>query len=470
MRHAEHLDWRRRAFEKNYPITMTRAVITGAPALGASVVLELRPPLTVVCGLNGSGKTRLLRVLAELTAPGAVPDSAIVRQIGAATSELTIRRAGGTTTQPRPSAEEPPVKVLWFDPVLLTAEIVRQFRDLGDLTDVLEGVEARPFDADLLAFARSIIQRDYSAIESFDLAEDDLDHPYFRVRWGEAEYGAEDMALGELSVLYFLHLLSRADASTMVFVEEPESFLSPVGQVALMDCIHYYCASKAHTFLVSTHSPAIAAQVPSNHLSCVERTGPGIVAVRSPPRQEALATIAIRERVGGIVFVEDYVASVFLREILRRGCSSYQHLIEVVVSGGKEKVLRALRSLLPIRARVPSVGVLDGDARNDPVEEGPAVLYLPGDVSPDRLLRVAAGAATERLSQILNVPRATIDSALVRAGGADDHDWAARVGEGVGLEAARVIPALIDVWLEVPANAAIAKLLFDDICAEIPGL
>jgi hypothetical protein len=232
-----------------------------------------------------------------------------------------------------------------------------------------------------------------------------------------------------------------------------------------MDFVHYFCAERALTFLISTHSPTIATQVPGGNLCSVDRTGAATVAVRSPSRLESLVTIAIQAGVGGLVFVEDALAEALVREILRRGCASYRHVMEVVVSGNRDRVLGALGSVAPIRQRLPSVGVLDGDTRGTAHKDA---LFLPGEVRPELLLREAARAAPTKLAEFVQTPAPTVAAALAAAQGADDHDWPFALAERLGLPLPAMIAALIETWLDVPANAEAGKALFDEICKKVP--
>ena len=463
MRAARRADYRRQAAAKKYPRLIQSASVLAAPGLGAGVTLEFKTPVTVLCGLNGSGKTRLLRVIAELAVPGSVPDATIARQIHGATCNMKVENEGVQTTYVLPIASPVPLTILWFDPVLTVAEIARQFRELGDLASVLDGVDPHPLRAEVLELIQSIVQRDYTAVESFDLTEDGLAHPYFRMRWSGATYGVEDMALGEIGAAYLLYLLDRAEPATVVFLEEPESFLSPIGQAALMDAIHYFCVKRAITVVISTHSPTIAAEVPRECLFVVERTAPNSVIVRSMPQPEALAAIAIGYGVRGLIFVEDAIAELFTREVLRRHRPSYQNSIEVVVAGDKVSVHRSARAVKSVGSRLPSVGILDGDARRDPQPDDLTIFFLPGDLPPERILRNAVSTDPDRLAKYLGVTLEIVNTALTRARGHDDHDWIPTLADAVGLDVSGITRALIDVWLQDAANEASAKEMFTQL-------
>lgn len=211
--------------------------------------IDFNPILNFLVGPNGVGKTRLLKIIYEK-----------VSNIAKENSGVEIEYFGDNENK----------EVIFVN----SADIVETYRkyfgkiiNLED--DLLNGLSSLEYSANDLDEARWLVFKNYEYIKVFEVEpflkiesshdKDDDDYsedvlPFFVVRVGDVVYDSRTMGSGEYAALYIHWFLKRLDDNSLIFLEEPETFLSFKVQHNISVLFAKYAFEKKSSFLISTHS------------------------------------------------------------------------------------------------------------------------------------------------------------------------------------------------------------------------
>jgi len=444
MRRARTNDvWR--ALYKRRPLPLQSIRVTYQESeTGPAINLALDGPLSLLCGENGVGKSRAMRALhgalgrgfaqADFrpsvgpAAPAVIAVSAMVRlsqeggELGDAV-ELTrldeiaahfVDGDGGST-------------IHWFDPTVQIPYLLHILRHDQSLGDLWEGVKPKRLDGEALAEVSGLVGRSYSALEIYEIT-DYKDHaivPYFRATSHGDTYGAEDMGLGELSLLFFFWMLGRIAPGAIFLLEEPETFIAPRSQRTLIDVTAREALEKGLFVVVTSHSGVITERVPPSHVDLVSRRGSAVTFARDPSRGMLADRLGLVPPRSLICLVEDDAAAFFARALLEAGNSKYVAHCAVYVAGSVGEISRVLEVVDHQGAPTTVlVGLYDGDVRNS-IPRGLRwpVLCLPGGAAPEQVVMSFVEEYEAQLPQVLGKPSGVIAGALAAADGQNHHDW-----------------------------------------------
>ncbi len=117
-------------------------------------------------------------------------------------------------------------KIHWFDPTLQIPYLLHILRHDKSLSDLWEGVKPRQLTEAELEDVSALVGRTYSQLSIYEIG-DYKDHdvvPYFRATSHGETYGAEEMGLGELSLLFMYWMLGRISPASALLIEEARDF------------------------------------------------------------------------------------------------------------------------------------------------------------------------------------------------------------------------------------------------------
>lgn len=395
----------------------------------------LTKPVTVVAGLNGAGKSRLLKAIRDHLGEGArlIPVHSVCD---------------------------------W---------LLRDFAARDDVPELAEESAQIDISDELIETLESIVGRKYDRIEwrNLDIADSPFSKilgddvvPFFSVQFGGHTYDLTEMGLGELSVHVVMWLtlhLERADPCVLLF-DEPDAFIPPVARAALLD--HFaLLASKGHVVVVTSHSQEFIRNALSRRgvLAFAQRSGTS-VSIASDP-------IVVREIVNGILYrtatvrliayVEDEAAYILTDELLKRVSWDLWRSTALYWMKGTGSLAK-LQELLPRPPRavrdLSTVFIVDGEqataTRNALVWP---TIRLPGGADPDDLFSLNVPGQVDAVAAALGKPRPAVEVLLQSIAGKESHDWTTAFLEASDLERQAGLRVLASILLDGPAGATLME-------------
>ena len=443
MRLAQTNDVWRDLFKKPYTFIEAISVKYREIEDGPELQFSLKGPIALLCGENGVGKSRALRALHQ-SLGGGLNGVDFRPAIGPALPILLDIYA--EINKPLPNGQinrdsinsieilseslkdsEGEHLVYWFDPTLQIPYLLHLLRHDASLSDLWEGVSPRKLNAEELSNLSSLVGRTYDAAEIYEI-EDYRNHkvvPYFRVTSHGVTYGAEDMGLGELSLLFFFWLLGRVGDNSILLLEEPETFIAPHSQRGLIDLIAFLASKKSIFVVVTSHSGAIAERIPNEHIHLISRIGKEVTFLRNPSRAMLFDRLGLVPPKSIIAFVEDVAAAKLAKALLEVGNSKYMSHCWTFIAGSDGDILTILNKIKP-SSSVPIffIGLFDGDKRKSlPSSEMWETMCLPGNHCPEQFVQNVFKDPSVNLEELLNKSREVAAAALASVDGKNHHDW-----------------------------------------------
>jgi len=458
--------WRALYSRNDFPIRKLQISYADVTALGGNAT-TFNGPLTLICGENGVGKTTLLRLLhralSETRAdwndlrpefpPASV--SGTVHSIVA-----TVRNADGTPAEITGGANilnhrqgQPPIEVTFIDTASLVPRMIGLLREDQNLGDLIEGVTPRLLDGEHLSTVRQLVGRDYDKVEIFEI-QDYNDYevlPYFRVTAAGQSYSSESMGMGELALLYVFWTIDCYPQSSILLLEEPESFIAPRSQRTLIDWLALQTLEKKLFVVISTHSGHIAERVPANAMLLCSRAGATTAVQQSPPVHLLVERLGILSHRRCLILVEDTAAEALAGALIRVLDSKLHIECDIVVAGSNGKITSALSGLPTVKSkRIVAIGLYDGDQQLETITgvSWPTLL-LPGKYGPERLIReLCQQKGSAVLAAAIGVDEGMLTTALGGAAGTNDHDWLGSVCRSLEKDEKTIFRALVPFWVE----------------------
>jgi energy-coupling factor transporter ATP-binding protein EcfA2 len=448
--------------------------------------LTINSPLSIICGENGVGKSSLLWIIyralsAEARVEGGHRSLPPKLPSGTVDSvELSLQLPTGVRSFTNLSEaykeldddnDSPPV--VFIDPTFQIPELVRTIRADNNFTDLLEGVKPLEMDKDNLELVCVLVGKAYGKISIYEIenyAEYEV-FPYFKVETDGVTYGSENMGLGELSLLYTFWKISTIDRPSIVLLEEPETFVAPRSQRALIDIAAKFTNDKKLFVIISSHSGIIAGRVPNTHLNLVTKGNPNVVIAPNPAAHLLIERLGLFSYKSAVLLVEDASAKALLSAILFNQDSRLASSCEISIAGSDSEITTALKSLPSNNLnRFRLVGVYDGDARNKPEIRNAEVvwpkIFLPGDACPEIMIQVhvrslGIGSVAKELART----EVAVETAFGGAAGKNHHDWLLEVCAALRMDIDEFFERLTPSW--ILANEALATGFAQQIKAAI---
>lgn len=477
MRDARVADWQRRLRlgAAEWPIALNRYAFNGIPSLG-SAEFPFSSPLTVISGPNGVGKTTLLRALWAALAPAAaneVIEADLKLVAGRATVDIRMD-AGVETAEVEfsPDALRPlktvDVQVMHIDAATESIRHQRLFGAFESGDDIINGVGFLDLDAAALSELNYILHREYRSIRLYEVEMEGI-VPYFEVAYGDDRYDSRTMGSGEISAFYLWWMLNRAEAGSVLLVEEPEAFLSYACQESMARHLISVIVKKSICAVVTSHSAPLITAMPKESLRFLTRGQNGMQVISDQPPPILLKSIGIDPPLAGIIFVEDEAARLFCRLLLERLDASLARRINIELRNGHGDITAALRMTSNFEGLLKFIGLYDGDARAEVTEElAGRSAFLPGDRPIEKIFRDMVQADASGLAEATG--NGHLGPILDNLEGADHHKWYKEVCKELGLTKAQLFPMLFVIWMRVPENAALATATYEAVAAIVsPG-
>lgn len=399
--------------------------------------------LSVICGANSSGKTRLL---AALTTATKNPD----------TSEVAVDMSGID-----------PSKVAFLDtPWQLQRQIISLSGD-ESLDDRKAQAGARPVGVADLRLINYVLGDNIERIEIFELdSTDDTpllqalaeDHPtaslsaefksdvvpYFEVTVRGSTRGSLQLSQGELTVLTLYWALITTEKGSLLVMDEPDAFLSPQSGRRVFDLIAHHAYKQNCPCVITSHSYLALATLPVEHLLILKRNLQRVTNIQPGTRDLLWKALQVGPTRKIVFAVEDEAGRQWLNALFR--LLDFEHADVSVVWNmkGDSNVLKVAAFPSSDDADIVLWGVLDGDRRGE--KNTGQYIILPGSKSPESVILDILGGGDTRIMRG-RITSSKVEEILERHMGEDPHEQVIALAKGLGYDLPSFREQIWTTWL-----------------------
>jgi hypothetical protein len=411
--------------------------------------VELYGGLTLVCGSNASGKSRILRAISAALC-------------GEEDAQVRVRIIDGATQKSCPADGQSPFEVVVVEPFFMCHKQRLSLLTDANLDDRIEQADPHPLTEKELGLVRYLMGREYESVTVRELDETDettamsLGHlkfygtdvltdivPYFEIEYRGRTYGSLEMSLGELAGLSLFWALRRCQHHQHVLIEEPETFLSPQSAQRAIEVVAHFAGDRKFSCLVSTHSYLGLAGAPGPH-TLLLAVADGMTSLVPATQGSIWRTLGVAAPKSLVLLVEDEAALQWLKSLLvRLEFDAFDETDICSVHGSGEVRKGAVFPRFEGERHVV-YGVLDGDERGKPFEG--RILFLPGAVSIEQLILSVLKGEVEGAGP-LPWSGAGIGKALDDTEGLEPHERVDLISTSLGQSLAALREKVLDSWL-----------------------
>lgn len=402
--------------------------------------LDIDSPITAICGLNGTGKSTILQLVAtafrdplqgawqisdffSINAIDQNPFSNRARvhfrfsaQTLTGTRGLTISRSAHSSRW-RGYSRRPRKPVFFagvgcYTPMNEQPSYVYRSRNFQISTSA-------PVSPTTKQWVEAILGGAYASVEDHSLSTRTRRGNHIAsVTRGTARYAEPNMGFGEGRTIHIVKTLEALPEKSLIILEEPETSLHPSAQRRFGEFLVHAAIERRHQIFLSTHSEYLMTALPDASRAYLKREASGVVVIPGLSASQANSLMTGGARPALVVIVEDNVAQAIVAEMLRDVAPDFLAAISIVIGGNVDVLRKTMQGLRNTGLNVAAV--LDGDMAAVPADN---LFKLPGTRPPEKEVFGSASFGTW-LDQRYRVRVADFETQLHRI---DHHDWFPRL-------------------------------------------
>lgn len=328
--------------------------------------ININSALISICGRNGIGKTSLLKLLYKVISKNN-NDIGMFEACNIDSVAINIDINGGSQTFVG-NQEHRFSNVEYFDSSSLALKIIDEIKSSPDRNGWFNTSEPYLYKDYNLFFIRKITGKKYEEVKVHEVEGiiDDVVFPYFEVKEkGTVDYySSERMGQGEHKLLISIWKLINVEQNSIIFIEEPESFICPVSQTAYMDFLAYIIDLKKIHVVMATHSEHILKSQGLDSVFVLDKKSKKYSLSKCSDNYEYFNTLGLSPEKKNIFLVEDDFAKLVLEYILKKGdvylfATSYIHSL-----GGESNIKKVIEHYKE-HSGLGIVAVFDADQAYD---------------------------------------------------------------------------------------------------------
>jgi predicted ATP-dependent endonuclease of OLD family len=209
-----------------------------------------------------------------------------------------------------------------------------------------------------------ILRKEFDTIEI-------IEHNLFK-NWGisirlkqtKINYSEAFAGSGETAIVILVHKIFNAPNESLILLDEPETSLHSGAQKRLMSFLLEQCIKKKHQIVISTHSPFLIDNMPSESIkvfSTLSSSGKFIIN-NNRSYKEAFHELEIENTHRKIILVEDKTAKILIDKILENLGKAIQDIFDIrYLPGGADDINQRLTTIMEISAN--TYVLFDGDQK-----------------------------------------------------------------------------------------------------------
>lgn len=428
---------------------MRRKLVFANPNEGATHALctsdgrELKFHLiNAFCGLNGSGKTRLLKSI-ETTEAISTLDGFEIHKL------------------------DP--KSIYISPAELVSQSIRktiQLKSQGSFDDLIQAFEPFEFTQGLIDSVNYIIHSNFKKISILTLentegqhANEEATFQYILAEKNDGTWDTLNLSHGEIYAILIVWIMATAEDLNVFLIDEPETFLSPLAQTRLSHVfIEFSASSKKNNIQVitATHSPYILDAIGYDHSFTVSKGGGKLSIERA--NKSILNNIGITHEQKKILLVEDAKAKFVLESILDNFLPAWKHDTIVFSCKNGESDLSEIYSRIIDKGDSKIFLIYDADITEKGItfnaDEKKYSLVLPGKKAPEEdLIEAVSSSLAEFLEAFPERLRRKVQDNLESVNGTNHHDYFVELSKRSGVHEFLILQCAFQVWLNKHSEA-----------------
>lgn len=456
MRDAKVTDiWRKFGKKNDYKKYIEYLSLNGLNEIGD---IEFSQGITVLCGLNGVGKSSILLSLKELA--GLNKKESDSHKVKDSKTEIMLKLNNElevfTTEDSRCDSINEYKNSIWSIDYKLSHENIEFFfqDNLDELLLQYEESILNQEDTELLSY---LVGKKYNEIKLTVIEDDGEIYPYFSVAIGENNYSSVDMGIGEHWIFYIWWRIYSSDSNVIGLIEEPETFISITSQRRIMNFLAESSVKKNISFVITTHSPFIVEKVSENKIRLISRYNDTVSIIKGDDNLDYMKALGLSmKKEKGVLFVEDELALVLLKTILKSYSKELLELYSMEYLDGHgdiNKSLKNLKNLYSKKMNYKFVGLYDGDMREDYGSwggDGWRFDYLPSKKPFENVAIdiISNQKNREIILKEFNIKKNEFIVILENLNGQDYHDWVNKFVKLTNSSLDKVVEKVFNIWIE----------------------
>jgi predicted ATPase len=369
-----------------------------------NTILDIRNPITAICGLNGTGKSTILQAAAVAYKnlgighyyfkhffvvsgldPSPYTDKAEVIctycEKDGKTGKVTVARNAGATRKGWTGYKRRRERHVFYGGVGMFIPKVEK-RDF-----LVNGAKKLVVDShadvrdEVKKWVSQIIGRAYESIHEVQAHSGAKKGRVLRFCRNTVQYSETHMGFGEGRVACLVERLETIPDKSLVLLEEPETSLHPSAQHQLGAYFMDVCLRRGHQIILTTHSEYLLRALPSTSRVYFHLSDGDIRQVTGLTASHATSLMTEGHDKSLSVLVEDGCANALLIEILRRVDPVWLQTIQIHEGGDCDSIKTTMRVLKD--SGIAVAAVLDGDQTPSP---GNGIFTLPGGLPPEKVI------------------------------------------------------------------------------------
>ncbi len=427
-----------------------------------------RSAITSICGKNGVGKTTLMRFIYNSLRGGEYrPDRS---RFGEYACEIEIY-SNNNKIIINQDCNDALENIFYLEPSQECTKILNYIRITANFNELLDGVEENPSfnNEKIKASIEKTLGKSYKSIKFKEIdsaMEDDYTFPFFEVElYSGIKYSNADMGMGEFAVLYIIWFMYYCEKNSILFIEEPENYISASTQRYLMDKIAEIADAKHIWITISTHSEHILSKINiENTKVLLKKITTDVTQVVEPEHRERyLMALGLTPPIKGIIFVEDFFAEKFLTYLLIKHASyllKNHKIIPIRCDSNIEKIV--LHYQPQKESPLNYIGIFDADQKDKIFKYIGNEVYvsaLPGTspLAPEILVWEMFFQKIESASKVLNVSIDIISESIEENRHANYHDRYQLIANDINKPLDVLLDCLLNLWFEDEINDALSQ-------------
>lgn len=428
--------------------------------------IKVEPGITVFCGLNGAGKSSIIASIKNLL--GISDDSVVSKNkfSGQVTGKAVINRNSFDISFDNTAVSQGlDRELIQYIDCDQTIECLK-FWDQSNLDELLESEEELEFTKEQITELNYLVGKNYTRCSSYELSDESPNYipVFFKVTENSTLYDSVSMGLGEHLLLYIYYLLDKVEKNSILIIEEPESFISVLSQIHLINHLSKVIAEKRITVIISSHSPYILESIRENHIRIISNFHNSINIFSPDQKEEAQKVLGFEykkiEKIFEIhnkkatVFVEDYAARVFLEHLICEESPYIYKNTDIISVDGESSITARLRFDDSKFMSHRLIGIYDGDMRGKFETDGiPEQIYWPYLFLPvneciekEIISFLGSESNQKEFCSSLNLNYPLFISIMSKHAGKDHHDWVLDVAKDINITLEGIIKAFYSIW------------------------